>query len=113
MKKQTFQIARKNAPSVSVDYYPLIFTRGVESWRLALHREPVHAGRGEWIVSDPVSGYRVCRVTATHKGVPVSSKDLGLVYARAAALVELDTTVNRVGLSRFSTALNEAQKMKA
>lgn len=82
------------------------------AWRLALHREPVLAGKGEWIVSDPVSGYRVCRITAAYKGVPVSSKDLTVTQARAAALVQLDLTVDRVGLDRFTRVLSEAQNPK-
>ena len=109
-KKQTFQLIRAGGKSEPVEYYPIIFMRGTDAWRLALHREPVHAGKGEWIVSDPVSGYRVCRVTATYKGVPVSSKDLTVAQAREMALAQLDLTVGRVGLERFTRVLAEAQK---
>jgi hypothetical protein len=37
---------------------------------------------------------------------------LTVTEARAAALADLDTTVNRVGLERFTRVLNEAQKPK-
>jgi hypothetical protein len=111
-KKQTFPMARAGGQFEDVPYYPIIFVRGSDAWRLALHREPVLAGKGDWIVSDPVSGYRVCRVSATYKGLPVASRDLTVPQARAAALVDLDTVVNRVGLERFARVLGEAQKPK-
>lgn len=111
-KKQIFQMARAGNKFEPVNYYPIIFMRGSDAWRLALHREPVLAGKGEWIVSDPVSGYRVCRVTALYKGVPVQSKDLTVTQARAAALIDLDTAVDRVGLDRFTRVLSEAQNLK-
>ena len=113
MKKQIFQMPRIGGTSEPVQYYPIVFMRGSDAWRLALHREPVSAGKGDWIVSDPVGGYRVCRVTAAHKGMPVASRHLTVTQARAAALVDLDTTVNRIGLDRFTRVLNEAQNPKA
>lgn len=112
MKKQIFQLIRAGGTSHPVEYYPIVFLRGSEAWRLALHREPVLAGKGDWIVSDPVSGYRVARVTANHKGMPVASRHLTVSQARAAALADLDLTVDRIGLDRFSTILNKAQKPK-
>jgi hypothetical protein len=112
MKKQTFQLIRAGGISEPVEYYPLVFLRGTEAWRLALHREPVLAGKGDWTISDPVSGYRVARVTATRKGVPVSSRHLTVTQARAAALVDLDITVDRIGLDRFARVLNQAQTKK-
>jgi hypothetical protein len=111
-KKQTFPMARAGGQFEDVPYYPIIFVRGSDAWRLALHREPVLAGKGDWIVSDPVSGFRVCRLTATYKGLPIATRDLTVTEARAAALVDLDTTVDRVGLERFTRVLGEAQKAK-
>lgn len=111
-KKQIFQMARAGNKFEPVNYYPIIFMRGSDAWRLALHREPVLAGKGEWIVSDPVSGYRVCRVTALYKGLPTSTKNLTVTQARAAALIDLDTAVNRVGLDRFTRVLSKAQNPK-
>ena len=112
MKKQIFQLIRAGGTSHPVEYYPIVFLRGTETWRLALHREPVLAGKGDWTISDPVSGYRVARVTAAHKGVPVSSRHLTITQARAAALVDLDLTVDRIGLDRFARVLNQAQNPK-
>jgi hypothetical protein len=109
-KKLTFNLIRVGGETQSVDYHPIVYLRGSDTWRLALHREPVLAGKGQWLVSDPISGYRVCRVTATYKGVPVSSKDLTIAQARSAALIQLDLTVDRVGLDRFTRALSEASK---
>ena len=111
--KKTFKIALPGGVlSDDIPYHPIIFIRGSDAWRLALHREPVHAGKGNWIVSDPISGYRVCWVSATYKGMPVASRDLTVPQARAAALADLDTTVDRVGLERFTRVLSEAQKAK-
>jgi hypothetical protein len=109
-KKQTFNMILANKQTVPVEYYPIVYVRGTDAWRLALHREPVLAGKGEWIVSDPVSGMRACRVTATYKGMFVSSKDLTVAQARQAALAQLDLTVERVGLERFTRVLADAQK---
>lgn len=109
-KKLFFDLVRAGGIREPVQYYPIIFLRGSEAWRLALHREPVLAGKGDWIVSDPVSGYRVTRVTASFKGVPVSSKNLSQRQALAAALVDLHQCVDRVGLARFSEVLTKAQK---
>ena len=111
-KKRTFPMARAGGQFEDIPYHPIIFVRGSDAWRLALHREPVLAGKSDWIVSDPVSGYRVCRVRATYKGMPVASRDLTVPQARAAALADLDATVDRVGLERFARVLSEAQKPK-
>jgi hypothetical protein len=111
-KKLIFDMVRARGIREPVPYYPIIFARGSGVWRLALHREPVLAGKGEWIISDPVSGYRVARVTAQYKGVPVSSRDLTITQARAAALADLDLTVDRIGLDRFSSVLGAAQNPK-
>jgi hypothetical protein len=112
MKKQTFNLARAGGALEPVQYYPLVYLHGSDTWRVALHREPVLAGKGDWIVSDPVSGYRVCRVTASHKGMPVASRDLTVTQARAAALLDLDATVARIGHARFKSVLDKAQKPK-
>lgn len=112
MKKQIFQMIRANGVREPVQYYPIVYLAGSDTWRLALHREPVLAGKGDWIVSDPVSGYRVCWVLATYKGMTVSSRDLTVSQARAAALVDLDATVTRIGLTRFARVLAEAQTKK-
>jgi len=111
-KKLIFNMIRANDVREPVQYYPIVFMRGTRVWRLALHREPVLARKGDWIVSDPVSGCRVCRITAAYKGVPVSSRDLPVTQARAAALVDLDLTVDRIGLDCFAQVLDAAQNPK-
>lgn len=112
MKKQVFQMIRANKVREPVEYYPIVYLAGSDAWRLALHREPVLSGKGDWIVSDPVSGYRVCRITASYKSMPVASRDLTVTQARAAALLDLDATVTRIGLARFTRVLAEAQTKK-
>lgn len=111
-KKQVFKMVLKDNKTQDVQYYPIVFLHGSDAWGLALHRDPVLAGKGEWIVSDPISGYRVTRVTASFKGMPVSSRDLTLAQARAAALIDLDAVVSRVGSDRFREVLGKAQATK-
>lgn len=106
-KKPTFILRQRDGETRFVSYTPIVYTRGHEAWRLALHREGDK--RSNWTVSDPVSGYRVCRVVATYKGVPVASGTLTLRQAQACALADLDALVDRVGLERFSAVLNAAQ----
>lgn len=106
-KKPTFILRQRDGETRETPYTPIIYTRGHEAWRLALHR--VTGPGSEWIVSDPVSGYRVCRVTATYKGMPVASGSLTQRQAQQCALVDLDALVDRVGLERFSAVLSAAQ----
>lgn len=109
MTKRKFQLITADNETQSVDYYPLIHVHGTDIWRLALHREPVLAGKGEWILSDPVSGYRICRVTAHHKGVPVTSKHLTVKQAREMAMADFDALIDRIGADRINKAMAEAQ----
>lgn len=109
MTKRKFELRTANNETQTVDYYPLIHVRGTDAWRLALHREPVLAGKGEWILSDPVSGYRICRVTAYHNGVPVTSRHLTVKQAREMAMVDFDALIDRLGAARINKAMSEAQ----
>ena len=93
--------------SVDVKYDRLLYTRGHRAHIFALHREHV-AGRREWIVSDPVSGYRLLRVNAHYKGMPVSSADLTIAHARQCALADIDALVDRVGLAKFEEVIDRA-----
>ena len=106
-KKPTFILRQRDGETRETPYTPIVYTRGHEAWRLALHR--VNGPGSEWTVSDPVSGKRVCRVTATYKGVPVASGSLTQRQAQQCALVDLDALVDRVGLERFSAVLSAAQ----
>jgi len=108
-KKLIFNLTLVNGATEPVDYYPIVFKYASNSWQLALHRE---FGKGQWIVSDPVSGCRVTRVTASHKGCPVSSRHLTTAQARAAAITAIGLTIDRIGLDRFSAVLGAAQNPK-
>ena len=66
---------------IATKYDRLLYTRGTRAHIFALHREHSKTTRKEWIVSDPVSGYRLLRVNAAYKGLPVSSADLTLAQA--------------------------------
>lgn len=97
-------------PLPETKYDPLIFTRGHEMWRFALHRDPASkSAKPDWCVSDPVSGRLILRVKATYKGIPVANGNLTLKQAREFALVDLDALVDRVSLERFSSRISEVQ----
>ncbi len=79
--------------------------------RLALHREigsaPERSRR--WVVSDPLSGCLICRVSATYKGMPVSSAGLTIAQARSLALIDLDSLVDRIGLAEFERVMADPE----
>ena len=94
-----------------VPYTPIIFTAGTTTHRLALHREASAApvSYREWVVSHPVIGAKVCRVTSFYKGMPCSSKGLNSKEARAAALAELEAMCERIGSEKFNDTINGVQ----
>ena len=100
-KKPVFLLALRNSPAVPTPYTPLMFTRGTTTHRLALLKR-----HGTWQVCHPGSGALVLRITASFKGMPVSSAGLTLAQARACALVDLDSLVDRVGLGHFERVLS-------
>lgn len=101
MKKPVFMMPRRGADPIAVTYEPLIYSRLSSVWRFALHK----SGR-VWIVSDPISGGKLCEVTAFYKGCPVASGDLSLKNARLAALADIDALVDRVGFDRFAAVID-------
>ncbi len=103
MKKPTFKIALRDGSFIDQSYTPLIYTRMTSVFRFALYK----SGR-DWIVSEPVSGYRVCRVSAQFKGMPVASGHLTLKQARECALIDIDAIVDRIGFDAFENRMNEA-----
>mgnify|MGYP003656436552 CR=1 FL=1 len=110
--KPSFDMRIKGSDkTVPIKYTRLLYTRGHRAHIFALHREH-HAAIArkdkEWIVSDPVSGYRLLRVNAHHKGMPISSADLTLAQARQCALADIDALVDRVGLDQFEAVIDRA-----
>lgn len=101
---------------IPTKYDRLLYTRGHRAHIFALHREH-HAAIArkdkEWIVSDPVSGYRLLRVSAHYKGMPISSADLTLAQARMCALADIDALVDRVGLDQFEAVIDRAHARAA
>jgi len=110
--KPTFSMRVKGSDkTVDVKYDRLLYTRGHRAHIFALHREQtagIPKDRREWIVSDPVSGYRLLRVNAHYKGMPISSRSLTLAEARQCALADIDALVDRVGLEKFETVIDRA-----
>jgi hypothetical protein len=100
-KKPVFMLALRNLPSVETPYTPIMFTRGTQTHRLALVKRA-----GTWQVCDIGSGALVLRVKSDWKGIPVESLGLTLAQARACALDNLDTLVDRVGLPKFESVMS-------
>ena len=97
--------------TVDVKFERLIYTRGHRAHIFALHREQtpgIPKDRREWIVSDPVSGYRLLRVNAHYRGMPISSASLTIAQARECALADIDRLIDRVGLEKFETVIDRA-----
>ena len=105
-KKPVFMLALRNLPAVETPYTPLLFTRGTQTHKLALVKR-----FGQWQVCDIGSGALVLRITARYKGMPVSSAGLTLAQARASALDNLDTLVDRVGLEKFESVLSNPKPL--
>jgi hypothetical protein len=80
------------ARTLPVEYRPLKVTVGDTEHMLALHQSA-----GYWRVSDPVSGGGVCAVGAWYRGMPVSSKGMGVREATAAARESVASLVSRNG----------------
>lgn len=94
-----------------VPYTPIIFLCGTVTHRLALHREAgaAPASYREWVISHPVIGAKVCRVTGTVKGLPCSSKGLNSKQARAAGLAQLEALCERIGSDKFNATIAQVQ----
>ena len=114
MTKPVFQMVDKHRTPIGapLPYTALIFTAGTVTHRLALHRENtiLPDKYREWQVSHPGIGAKICRVTATYKGVPMSSAGLTVTQARAAALAELEALCNRIGSNKFNTVINNQKE---
>jgi hypothetical protein len=100
-KKPVFLLALRNSDPVPTPYTPLMFTRGTQTHKLALVKR-----FEQWQVCDIGTGALVLRVKSDWKGMPVSSAGLTLAQARASALDNLDTLVDRVGIEKFESVLS-------
>ena len=110
--KPTFSMRIKGSDkTVDVKYDRLIYIINDRIHLFALHREQtpgIPKDRREWIVSDPVSGYRLLRVNAHYRGLPISSASLTIAQARECALADIDRLVDRVGLEKFESVIDRA-----
>jgi len=107
MKTKFFNLKTSDG-IIQTRYHPLLYTRGHRAHYLALHRDHYRTTKKEWIVSDPISGYRILRVDASFKGVPVSSHHLTQKQAMMCALSDLDRLVDRIGIDKFERVLDAA-----
>lgn len=108
MPSFNYRLRDGSRSSDPIKYHALIYTRGSAMHRLALHRE-IGIKKGQWVVSDPVSGCLIVRVKASYKGMPVSSESLTIAQARSFALVDLDSLVDRIGLAEFERVMADPE----
>jgi hypothetical protein len=110
---KTFMMCnRKRQPfGAPVPYTPIMFTAGKTTHMLAVHREAGAApvSSREWVVSHPIIGAKVCRLTVWHRGMPCSSKHLTAPQARAAAMAALEALCERIGSEKFNTTIAEVR----
>jgi hypothetical protein len=89
-----------------VEYTPLNIKVGDTPYRFALHK--IAYG---WVVSDPVSGGRVCDVPALYKGIArVTSSHLGPREAAKRAKEHLAEFVEKVSPEGFNQRLAQARQ---
>lgn len=97
------------ARTVPIEYRPIKITVGDQTHTLALHQSA-----GQWLVSDPISGGGIARVNGRYKGMPVSSKGLGVREATARAREDIEALVRRHGgPDVWNTRLAAARAMYA
>lgn len=94
MAKRSFLMLDRatGARTLPIEYRPLKVTVCDVEHTLALHQSA-----GCWRVSDPVCGGGVCSVNGSYKGMPVSSKGMGVREAIAAAREAVASLVRRTG----------------
>ena len=107
-KLKTFHMRVGGGRPKPTKYHGLIYTRMSDIFDLALHKTD-----RDWVISEPVSGCRILRVSAFFKGCPVVSDCLTLKQAREAALIDLDALVDRVGFDKFKAVISDAIENKA
>ena len=92
--------------TVPIEYRPLTVTVGDQTHTLALHR---FNRNGDWLISDPVTGGGIARVGGTYKGMPVSSRDLGVREATAEARSTVAQLAHRYGPAEWNARLAAAR----
>jgi hypothetical protein len=93
-------------PIATFKAHALIVIAGVETHKLALHKD----GFGAWKVTHPESGACVAHVRGQYKGAVVSSKGFTLKEARAAAQAQIDALIESIGSAKFNAVLAGAAK---
>lgn len=90
--------------TVPLEYRPLKVTVGDQTHTLALHQSG-----GHWLISDPVTGGGIARVGSTYKGMPVSSRHLGVREATAEARSTIAQQAHRYGHAEWNARLAAAR----
>lgn len=98
----TLTLACRKGQNIDVEYTPLIVISGSVTHKLALHQMPEI---GNWVVSDPKSGAKVCVVDGQYRGIRVSSRGLSIRDVRQLALASVEALIQRVGTEKFNAVL--------
>lgn len=110
--KKTFVPTGPDGKAVGnpIAYTPIYVIAGSSAYELALHRAlgQIKTSLRKWVLSDPVSGVRICDVHAYYKGLPVSNTSMTTREAAAAAPHSIDTVLANHGALKFERAIAEA-----
>ena len=90
--------------SAPIQSHLLVCHAGTETYTLHLHRDGGDR-REEWVVSDPVSGMKVCFVHDWYKGLKLSSRSLNKPRAFPLAVAQVEALIERVGSEKFNNVL--------
>lgn len=97
-----------------VEYWPLKVIALDRPYTLAVSRGVSGFKDDSWIISDPVTGLRVCNVTEYYKGCPIGSVGMGPRAAVRAAHEAIEGLLAMKGAHRFVAAIEAAaQKFNA
>ena len=100
----TFNIRKPDGTlGEAVRFTPILFTVGSTVHKLGLHTDPA----GNWLVSYPALGIKVCSVDNTYKGVPCSSRDVPLKLARELAKASLEVLIAMRGSDVFNEKVGQ------
>ena len=88
-----------------IRYTPIIVIAGSDTHRLALHKVG-----DEWQVSHPEIGAKVLILEHTHRGIPMTTRDLTIAQARNMAVQQIDLLIERVGSAKFNAVIQRMSK---
>jgi hypothetical protein len=98
----TITLRKKDGSEIeTVKSHIVVVTAGSVTHALHLHK----LTDGQWAVSDPRTGGKICYVEGRYKGVPCSSRGLAMRDAKRIAFIQVEALIERIGSDRFNAVL--------